>query len=315
MSASVPLRRLARLVVVFLVVTLMTTFMLDLAGNPAVMIAGDNASPEAIAAVEERYGFDDPPLVRYVDWISGIFHGDFGSSYRTGQPVTEILQQRLPVTVELMIAAMILTLLVSIPLALLTASRAGGRIDKVVIGVGSAVSSIPIFLTALILVYIFAVRLGWFPVTGWVALTDDPLGNLQAVFLPALSLALFELVVFQRVLRSDLIQTMNEDFIASAQARGIPRRRVMMRHALRSSSFSTITLAGLSMARLLGGSILIEQVFSLPGLGNAFYAAVSTRDLVVVQGLVTFVAVAYLLMNLLVDLSYPIIDPRVRTRT
>jgi peptide/nickel transport system permease protein len=306
-------RRLRRLVPVLLLVTIATTFMLDLVpGDPATELAGESATPEVIAAVNEQYGFDDPPLKRYVSWVSDAVTGDFGVSYRTKQPVMDAIMERLPVTLEIAILASAMSLVLAVPIALYTASRAGGRVDRAMGMFTSGVISIPVFLMGLLLVYVLSVRSGLFPVTGWVRLTEDPVSNLHHAFLPVLTLALGEMVILQRVLRADTIQTLHEDYILMARAKGLPRWHVLTRHALRPSSFSMLTLASLSLGRLIGGTIIVESVFALPGVGRLAITAITSKDLITVQGVVAVVAISYLLINVAVDLVYGFLDPRIR---
>jgi peptide/nickel transport system permease protein len=307
--------RIVRLIPVLLLVTLATTFMLDLVpGDPALELAGDSATPETVAAVNQQYGFDDPPLTRYLEWLSGAATGDLGVSYRTKQPVIEAILERLPVTLEIALLASLLALLIAIPVALYCASHAGGRLDRTMMMLSSATISVPVFLMGLLLVYVFSVRLGWFPVTGWARLTESPMDNLRAAFLPVLTLALGESVILQRVLRADTIQTLQEDYILMARAKGLPRWWVLARHALRPSSFSLLTLASLSLGRLIGGTVIVESVFSLPGIGKLAITAITSKDLITVQGIVAFVAISYLVINLVVDLLYAALDPRIRVQ-
>jgi len=310
------LRRLLRLIPVLLIVTIGATFLLDLLpGDPAFELAGESASPETIAAVNKQYGFTDPPLTRYVHWVGDAVHGDLGSSYRTKQPVRDAITERLPVTLEIALLALAIALLVAIPLALYAASHAGSRLDRFLGMLTSGVISVPVFLMSLLLVYFFAVRFSLFPVTGWVRLTADPGGNIRSAFLPVMTLALGETVILQRVLRADVIQTLQEDYITVARAKGLPRWHILLRHALRPSSFSLLTLASLSLGRLIGGAVIVESVFSLPGVGRLMITAITSKDLITVQGIVAFVAVTYLLINLFVDMAYALLDPRVRVRS
>jgi peptide/nickel transport system permease protein len=308
-------RRLRRLGPVLLLVTIATTFMLDLVpGDPATELAGESASPEVIAAVNEQYGFEDPPLTRYVNWVGDAVTGDFGVSYKTKQPVMDAIRERMPVTLEVAILASLMSMVLAVPIALVSASRPGGRFDRAVGMVSSGLISIPVFLMGLLLVYVLSVRSGVFPVTGWVRLTENPFSNLRHAFLPVMTLALGESVVLQRVLRADTIQTLQEDYILMARAKGLPRWHVLVRHALRPSSFSTLTLASLSFGRLIGGTIIVESVFALPGVGRLAITAITSKDLITVQGVVAVVALSYLLINLAVDLLYGFLDPRIRVR-
>lgn len=306
-------RILARVVPVLLLVTLGTVVLLDLVpGDPAVFVLGDAATEDQIRGLRDQLGLDDPMLVRYADWLGNVFTGDLGDSVRTRQPVLEAIIERIPVTLQLAVLALVMAVSIAVPVALLAAYRQGGWFDRVTNVVASVSISSPSFLTALLLVLAFALNQEWFPVTGWVRLSDDPRESLRHALLPALTLAIGEAAVLIRVLRSDLVATLQEDFILLARAKGLPVRYILFRHALRPSSFSAITLTGLAFARIIGGAVVVEYIFALPGLGQLVINAVLAKDLAVVQGVVMFVAIAYVALNLLVDTSYPIVDPRVR---
>ncbi|WP_268794399.1 ABC transporter permease [Pseudarthrobacter siccitolerans] len=304
--------RLTRLVAVVFLVTLMTSFMLELVpGSPAVSIAGDYATPEVIAAINEQYGFEKPVMERYVDWVAGVFQGDFGRSYLDRTPVFDSLIERAPMTLQLAFGAILLALLISIPLALFCAFRPDTFVDRVVNALTSGLIAIPAFVTSLFFVYALSVTLGWLPVTGWVPFTTDPVKNLRHAFIPTLALSLPAAAVFVRVLRADLVGTLQQDFITLARAKGLPSTPILVRHALRPSSFSLLTVAGLRLAELVGGTIVIETIFSIPGIGAYLIRAVLGGDLIVVQGVVLFMAVAYLGINFVVDSTYRLLDPRI----
>lgn len=304
--------RLLRLVIVVFLVTLMTSFMLELVpGSPAVSIAGDFATPEVIAAINEQYGFEKPVMERYVDWVGGIFQGDFGRSYLDRTSVLDSLIERAPITLQLAFGAIILALLMSIPLALFCAFRPGSVVDRVVNALTSGFIAIPAFVTSLFFVYLLSVTLGWLPVTGWVPFTTDPVANFRHAFIPTLALSLPAAAVFLRVLRADLVGTLQQDFITLARAKGLSSAPILVRHALRPSSFSLLTVAGLRLAELVGGTIVIETIFSIPGIGAYLIRAVLGGDLIVVQGIVLFMAIAYLGINFVVDSTYRLLDPRI----
>lgn len=304
--------KLARLVAVVLLVTLMTSFMLELVpGSPAVSIAGDQATPEAVAAINEQYGFDKPIMERYVNWVAGIFQGDFGRSYLDRTSVFDALMDRVPITLELAFGAILLALLMSIPLALFCAYRPDSFADRVINALTSGLIAVPSFVTSLCFVYLFSVTLGWLPVTGWVPFTVDPVRNLRHAFIPILALSLPAAAVFQRVLRADLVGTLQQDFITLARAKGLSSTAILVRHALRPSSFSLLTVAGLRLAELVGGTIVIETIFSIPGIGAYLVQSVLGGDLIVVQGVVLLMAIAYLGINFAVDSTYRLLDPRI----
>jgi peptide/nickel transport system permease protein len=307
--------RLLRLVPVLFLITLFTTAMVDLMpGSPALAMLGDQATPEQIARLNEQLGLDLPFLVRYWDWLVAALGGDLGTSLRMGLPVTTAIAERFPVTLEIALLSVVMALLIAVPLALVAGARAGGGLDRVATALTSALLSLPGFAAAVLLIYLLAVKARLFPVGGWVPFTEDPIGNLRFAFLPALSLALMEAAVYFRLLRSDVISTLQEKFVLSARARGLPPGYVLFRHVLRPSLFSLTTVAGLSMGRLLGGAVIVESLFALPGLGFLVIQSVPFQDIPTIQGIVVVVAVIYVLINIVVDVGYSVIDPRIRTR-
>jgi peptide/nickel transport system permease protein len=300
---------------VLFLITLFTTAMVDLMpGSPALAMLGDQATPEQIARLNEQLGLDQPFLVRYWDWLAAALGGDLGTSLRMGLPVTTAIAERFPVTLEIALLSVVMALVIAVPLALVAGARAGGGLDRVATALSSALLSLPGFAAAVLLVYLLAVKARLFPVGGWVPFTEDPIGNLRFAFLPALSLALMEAAVYFRLLRSDVISTLQEKFVLSARARGLPPGYVLFRHVLRPSLFSLTTVAGLSMGRLLGGAVIVESLFALPGLGFLVIQSVPFQDIPTIQGIVVVVAVIYVLINIVVDVGYAVIDPRIRTR-
>jgi peptide/nickel transport system permease protein len=308
------LRKLVTLVpTVFLVSVL--TFLLTslLPGDPALQVLGGaEPSAEAIAAVRADLGLDKPLPLRYVAYISDVAHGDFGRSYRTRQPVLEAIFERLPVTVEIGLFALVVATLLAIPLGVFSAYRANGAVDRTITTASFGLLAIPSFMTALILLYVFAVYLGLFPATGWTRITDDLGKNLKSVVLPATSLGIGQLAVYTRLLRSDMIATLQEDFVSMARAKGLPTWRILFQHALRPSSFSLLTIIGLQVGNLIGGAVIVEQFFALPGIGRLLFDSISQRDLIMVQGVVLFLALSTVFANFAVDLLYSVLDPRIR---
>ena len=275
------LRRLPSLLATLFAVSLLTFLMTSLLpGDPALQILGaDNATPEAIAAVRADLGLDDPLPVRYLAWIGDALTGDFGRSYRTNEPVAEAIIDRLPVTAEVGILAIIIALLVAIPVGMLSAYRAGTRTDKIISSTSFGLLAVPNFMVAIFLILIFAVGLGVLPATGWTNFTDDPVQNLKTALLPALSLAIAEMAVYTRLLRTDMIATLQQDFVTMARVKGVSNRRILFRHALRPSSFSLMTVAGVQVGAIIGGSVVIETLFALPGVGRLLLDSVVQRDL------------------------------------
>jgi peptide/nickel transport system permease protein len=308
------LSRAIRLVVVLLLVSLATLALLDLLpGGPADAILGPSATDEQVQALNANLGLDDPFLERYVDWVHGIATGDLGRSVFTSQSVSDIITTRLPVTLELAIGTLFVALVLALPSAVYAAAHPGGWFDRVVGVVGSGFIAIPGFILGVLLIYLLGVQFQVFPVLGWVPLTDDLWQNLDHAFLPVMSLALYEAAVFTRVLRNDMVATLHEDYILAARARGLPRRRILFGHALKPSCFSLVTIAGVSLGRLIGGTVIVETLFVLPGLGQAAIQAIGTRDFTLLRGVIVVVSIGYVLVNTLVDLTYHLLDPRVRS--
>lgn len=308
------LARLVHLVLVLVLVTLGATALVDLLpGSPAATILGPTATPEAIAALEAETGYDRPLLERYARWVAAALAGDLGSSVQSGQPVFDTILDRLPVTAELTVLALLMALAVAVPAAVYAAAREGGAADRAVTGFASALLAVPVFVAGTLLIYALAVVTGWFPVSGWEPLSEGLAANLEYAFLPALALAVGEAPGFYRLLRGDLTTTLRQDFVQTATVRGLPHRYILLRHALRPSSFSLLTVAAMTFGRLLAGSVVVESLFALPGLGNLVLQAIPARDLPVIQGVVAFVAVVYVGINMLVDGLYALLDPRVRT--
>ncbi|MCS5736067.1 ABC transporter permease [Herbiconiux daphne] len=307
------LRKIGYAALVVLVVTFGVSLMLSLApGSVAETILGENATPENVALLNKELGYDRPFIVQYLDWLSHAVRGDLGVSPITHLPVTEAILQRLPVTLELAVLALVLSLVIAVPLAIVSAARAGSALDRGISAATSVFLSVPAFVAGPVLIYFFAVQLRVFPALGWVPIEDGLGANLAAAFLPALAAALVEIAAFHRVLRADLIGTLREDFVAAARAKGLSPSYVMFRHAFRPSSFSLLTISALSLARLIGGTIIVETLFVLPGIGQLIANAVLQRDVVTVQGVVAFIAVTFVVVNMIVDVSYGLIDPRLR---
>jgi peptide/nickel transport system permease protein len=308
------LRKLVTLVpTVFLVSVLTFGLTSLLPGDPALQVLGGaEPSAEAIAAVRKDLGLDKPLPLRYVAYVSDVARGDFGRSYRTRQPVLEAIFERLPVTVEIGLFALVVATLAAIPLGVFSAYRANGVVDRTITTASFGLLAIPSFMTALILQYVFAVYLGLFPATGWTRITDDLGKNLKGVVLPATSHGIGQLAVYTRLLRSDMIATLQEDFVSMARAKGLPTWRILFQHALRPSSFSLLTIIGLQVGNLIGGAVIVEQFFALPGIGRLLFDSISQRDLIMVQGVVLFLALSTVFANFAVDLLYSVLDPRIR---
>ena len=306
-------RRLFYLVPVLLAVSLLTFLIASLLpGDLAYVILGDQATPENVEALRRDLGLDQPIWWRYFGWLGHVLAGDFGRSFRTGQTVLQAVAERLPVSFELVLLAQLGALAIGIPLAIACAVRSGSAFDRFMTGSAFAMLSVPAFLSAILLIYLFAVELRWLPATGYVPFDENIIGNLRCFLLPALTLALGEWPVLMRVLRSDMISTLQEDYITFAKAKGLKPSRILLVHALKPSSLTLITITGLNIGRLMGGTVVVESIFALPGIGRLLVGAIGTRDLIILQGVVLCVATGYVLINFIVDMLYAVLDPRIR---
>jgi peptide/nickel transport system permease protein len=306
-------RRLLYLVPVLVAVSLLTFLIASLLpGDLAYVILGDQATPDKVAALRHDMGLDQPIWWRYLSWLRHVLQGDFGRSFRTGQTVLQVVSERLPVSLELMFLAELGALAIGIPLAIACAVRSGSAFDRFMTGSAFSMLSVPAFLSAILLIYLFAVELRWLPATGYVPFEEDPLGNLRCFVLPALTLALGEWPVLMRVLRSDMIATLQEDYIAMARAKGLKPSRILLVHALKPSSLTLVTVTGINIGRLIGGALIVETIFALPGLGRLLVGAIYARDFIILQGVVLFVAVGFVIVNFIVDMLYAVLDPRIR---
>jgi len=297
---------------VFLLVTFAATALADLMpGSAAQAILGDTATPEQIAALNARYGYDLPVWERYGHWLWRLLHGDLGETLFSRQPVAGLLLDRALVTFQIAFLAMGLSLLVSLPLAMLAASRPGGALDNALRAVTSLMLSVPTFVIVVMLGFLFAIVLRWLPATGWVAFTEDPLGNLESAILPVLCLSAHQAATFYRVGRSEILAVLQEDYIQVARAKGLPLRHILLRHALRPALPQLLAVMGLSMTYLLGGSFIVESYFAVPGIGWTVLAAVSSHDLPVMQAILALTVAIFVVVFILVDLGYALIDPRI----
>lgn len=314
--ARVILTRLARLVATLFAVSILTFFMVSLLpGDPISSILPPDAprDAETVARITEELGLDDPLPVRYANWATSAMRGDLGRSYITDQPVAETIKQRLPITAELAAVAIFIALALAIPIGVVGAYRQGRAIDQATSAGVQVALSVPNFIGGIFLIWLFAERLGWLPATGWARITDKGLwANFKGVILPATALAMTQMAIFSRLLRSDMIATLQENFVLSARAKGLRDSYILFRHALRPSSLSLITIAGINLGALLGGTVVIEFLFAIGGLGKSLIDAINARDVLVVQGVTVFIATVYVVINTAVDLLYLAIDPRIR---
>jgi len=306
-------RRTARLLAVALVAAATTFFLFELLpGSLADAILGEDARPEDIAKLEAELGLDRPVVERFGGWLWQAVQGDLGQSHITGEPVARAIVERLPVSIELMLLAQLVGLAIALPLGIWAGYREGTSVDRAISGGAFATLAIPHFVLGILLILVFAIWLRWLPATGFVPFSTDPIGNLRSMVLPTLTLALVEAPIYLRLLRSDLASTLREEFITVARAKGLSDRQILLQHALRPSSFSMLTVMGINIGHLIGGAVIIETLFALPGIGRLLIEGIIKRDYLVVQGLVLFISVAFVAVNMAVDAVYALIDPRLR---
>jgi len=307
-------KRLLMAIPITLGVSILTFWVLNLVpGSAAQQLLGVEATEEQVRALEREMGLDRPAWIRYLDWLGGAVTGDLGKSFVSDQQVTSLLGERLVVTFELVILAMVGSLVLAIPVALLAAYRPNRLFDRLSMVVSVSGLSVANYVLALVLVLIFAVQLGWFPAIGYVPFTEDPVENLRTMALPAAAIAFPLFCFYTRFLRGDLVdQLLGQDYIITAQAKGVGPWRVLIRHAFRNSSFGLITVVGLNLSTLIGATVIIEQIFAIPGLGQLMVQAINTRDMLVVQACVIVFAVVTVVANLVTDLLYAVLDPRIR---
>jgi peptide/nickel transport system permease protein len=307
-------RKTARFMLVVLVVSALTFVMVNLLpGDVAHIVGGEDATPMDIEAIRKDLGLDRGILVRYSIWLNNALRGDLGISYLTHEPVLGTIAARLPVTIELLVISQGMALLLALPAGIASAYRSGSMLDRFLSGIGFASLSIPSFVMALVAIYLFSIRLGLLPATGYAPLSVNLAANLKSFILPGFSIAMIEWVVLMRVLRSDMMTTLRQNYILMARAKGLPPWRVLLQHALRPSMFTLITVLGIQVGRHLGEAVIVETVFALPGIGRLLIHAIHARDYQMVQGCVLLITVGYVFINSVVDLLYSQLDPRIRS--
>lgn len=308
-------KRLLSLIPLLLIVTFLTfSLILFVPGDPAATLAGDNATPEQIDATRERLGLNDPILVQYGKWVGDVLTGDLGTSLYRNENVSTTIVDRLPVTLSLTFLALLVALCVAIPAGLIAGTRAGRPSDKIATVGASIGVATPSFLLALLLLLVFAIWNPWLPATGYVALEDDPWQWFRHLVLPAVTLGTAAAAEMTRQLRGSLVEVLKQDYIRTAWSKGLASRVVVGKHALKNAAAPMLTVAGLQVTVLLGGSIIVEQIFGLPGLGQLVISAVNSRDLPMIQGVVVASVIIAVLANLVVDLIYGYLNPKVRAQ-
>lgn len=284
-------------------------------GDPASFMLGINAQPDTIQALRVELGLDQSLAQRYLGWVGGLLGGDMGTSYTYRTPVSEIVSDRLQVSLPLALYALMLTVVVAFPVGMLSAARRGSVTDITVMGATQLGVAIPNFWFAILMVILFAINLRWFSAGGFPGWDAGIFPAIKALTLPAIALALPQASILARVMRSSLLDTLSEDYMRTARAKGLTRRQVLWRHALRNAMIPVLTIIGLQFSFLLAGAIIIENVFFLPGLGRLVFQAITQRDLIVVESVVMLLVFAVILLNFFVDIAYAWVDPRLRVRS
>jgi len=310
---SLVAKRLAQAVPVMLVVAILTfVLMLLLPGDPAVLIAGEGAPPEAIEAIRVQLGLDRPVMAQLISWLVNLAQGNLGQSIFLNQPVAQAIVERLPVTLSMALLAFAITLPLGIVAGVMAAYWRDSWIDTVVMSIALIGVSIPNFWLAILGVLLFSVGLGWLPSSGYVDFSADPVGWLRALALPAGVLALFQIGYLARMTRSEMLEVLGQDYIRTARAKGVSERMTVAKHAFRNALVSVLTVSGYIFSLLIGGSVVIEQIFALPGIGRLLVQALLARDYPVVQGAMLFLGFVFVAINVLIDILYLIVNPRVR---
>jgi peptide/nickel transport system permease protein len=308
------LRRIALIVpTLFFVSLLIFGLQQLLPGDPAIALAGEDRDPAVIAFIRQKYHLDEPLPVRYALWVKGVVQGDLGESIRIKRPVLDLIEEKLPVTGELALIAVLISLSIGIPAGIIAAAKNGTAIDYATTMAALWGLSIPNFWLGILLILLFSVELGILPASGFVSPGESLKQNLLTLIMPAFVLGNFFAAGMMRHTRSAMLQVLGMDYVRTARAKGLPEIRVILRHALRNALIPVVTLAALDFGALLSGSVLTEQVFTIPGFGKLIVDAVFNRDYAVVQGVVLFTALAYILLNLFADIAYVMLNPRLRT--
>lgn len=307
------LRRLLQAIPVIFFSTFLVFMVIHLIpGDAAAVLAGPNATPEALAAIRKEMGLDQPLLVQYVVWVGHLLQGDLGRSTLSGQPIIKLLQARAPATIELTVTAMLISMAIAVPLGILSATHVRGRLEWLVSTIQSLWLAIPNFWAGILSIILFSLILRWLPPGGRVADGANVGESIKSLILPATTLALYLAAGLSRFIKFNLLEVFFDDFVRTARAKGLNEAAVVYRHALRNALLPVITILGVQFASLLGGTVIIESVFSWPGVGGLMLDGISNRDYAVVQGGLLLLVLLFIAINLLVDLTYALIDPRIR---
>jgi peptide/nickel transport system permease protein len=311
--AAFLIRRLLSLVPVLLVVAVVVFMLLRwVPGDPAAVIAGESATAEQVAALRQRMGLDQPVTTQFAIWLGQVLRGDFGESYYFRKPVLELITQRMEPTLALGAFALMLAVVVAVPMGVVAAFSQGSWLDRAVMAASVLGFSTPVFVVGYALMYLFAVELEWLPVQGYARLSEGLWPFLERLLLPGVTLALVYVALVARITRTSVLEVLGEDHVRTARAKGLTEREVLVHHALRNAAVPVLTVIGIGLAVLIGGAVVTESVFAIPGLGRLTVEAVLSRDFPVIQALILLFSVGYVLVNLLIDIGYAFLDPRIR---
>jgi peptide/nickel transport system permease protein len=294
------------------IVALIVFVMLRLSGDPAAILAGDTATPDQVERIRQALGLNQPVWQQFVTWIGQLLRFDLGTSLFTGLPVTTLIAQRLEPTLMLALTTIIFSVLVAVPLGVLAAWKAGGWIDRFVMVLSVLGFSVPVFVMGYFLIFNFAITLRWFPVQGYTSPFVDFGRFLTQITLPTLTLSFIYIALIARISRASVIEVLGEDYIRTARAKGQVELKVLFRHALKNAAVPIVTVIGLGVALLIGGVVVTESVYNIPGLGRLVVDAITRRDYPIIQGLILFFALIYIVLNLMIDIIYTLVDPRIR---
>ena len=306
-------RRLLATIPVILVVAIFVFLMLRLTpADPAAIIAGDNANAEQVAAIRRQLGLDQPMLTQFFIWSGKILQGDLGESFFFKKTVASLIADRVQATLSLATFTMILAILIAVPLGVLAAAKQGTWIDRIVMGFSVAGFSVPVFVIGYLLIYVFAIQLNWLPVQGYTRFEVNALDWAKRLILPSVTLSVIYVALIARMTRTSMLEVLSEDYVRTARAKGQIERKVLFRHALRNAAVPIVTVIGIGIALLIGGVVVTESVYTIPGLGRLTVDAVLARDYPVIQAVILLFSLVYVMVNLLVDITYTLLDPRIR---
>jgi len=312
MLAYVAGRLLQAIPVVLLTSIFVFVFIRFVPGDPAVTMAGQRATPEQVAALRHNFGLDQPIVVQYVTWINRLATGDFGTSYATNRPVSQLIMQRVPATAHLAVGALLVMLLFGVPLGIFSAVRPGHPMSRLVAVLTSVALATPTFWLGILLVLFFAVDLLWLPASGFVSVTADPIGSVKLLILPSVTLGLYGTAVLIRFLKASILDIAHADFVRTATAKGLTERLVVGRHMLRIALLPVVTMMAIQFGYLLGGAVITEAIFGWPGLGSLILDAINNQDYQIVQATMLLFVQTFIIINVLADVSYAVLDPRIR---